>query len=503
MLRNATALFLLTCSTGFGAENEKLQLDHSKAHPQHLTHKRQHTEHIYNFKQAEVHRFIGKVLQKGLTVRNDTDIPLKIKLKAIKDGIPVTTIIKLKENVSFNGDKEAIFYDVKLDPPRTTLFLNIEDIVGGQAVYISSRARPVFPRFIGPYDFSFNFLEEKPKDYELVPFAPQYRQLRPNNLTEEFTLEFERHIHFLVHGQFKQEHFTAQKYISRLNSLYNENNFAILYQDPSFDINTHTLRIPKIIHTIWITNSATPIPLPERYISWLLTSIKNCPVREGYKHWLWVKKKNKLEEMIKTLEKHDVEIHELKELKKDSLDPIIQREYKNNRFGRVSDILRLLILYKHGGVYKDTDYRIDQSLTPLLKLYDFVAAQEPMSYWPCNAFIAAVPEHPIIKKYMELILRNYDERAAPEYITKTSDADGFKTIILTGPAAFANAIMLTEHDRHNRNIVLPYPYIYPTPVGAHPQKRVVKPDEPVPPSAFGVHFWETSWANKDEFKSNG
>ena len=103
-------------------------------------------------------------------------------------------------------------------------------------------------------------------------------------------------------------------------------------------------------------------------------------------------------------------------------------------YAQKSDILRMFILKKYGGVYVDTDITPRSSLDPIIALnYDIVLFHEREIEWEyiTQFFIAAIPNHPAIKTACHMAL---------EAVINTSDIHQ-----KTGPQlwgmAIANAIM--------------------------------------------------------------
>lgn len=74
-------------------------------------------------------------------------------------------------------------------------------------------------------------------------------------------------------------------------------------------------------------------------------------------------------------------------------------------YGKASDYLRLYYLYEHGGIYMDADSKIVKALDGVLDHEMFVCEEENM--FIANGIIGAVPKHPMIKHYMNLIETNF------------------------------------------------------------------------------------------------
>lgn len=102
-----------------------------------------------------------------------------------------------------------------------------------------------------------------------------------------------------------------------------------------------------------------------------------------------------------------------------------------------ADLLRLLLLYKYGGVYNDIGHVY---LKPISK---FISQNESLlvckdqglpglpSYYLHNAIIASVPEHPMIKKAIDVLIENIHIRFY-----------GNNALEPTGPGAFGKAFNL-------------------------------------------------------------
>jgi mannosyltransferase OCH1-like enzyme len=110
----------------------------------------------------------------------------------------------------------------------------------------------------------------------------------------------------------------------------------------------------------------------------------------------------------------------------DDFDTLIPGAYK-------ADLLRLLLLYKYGGVYNDIGHNY---LVPFEKFISneslIVCKDEGLGglppYFLHNAFIASVPEHPMIKKAIDIVIENIRKRFY-----------GNIALDPTGPGAFGKA----------------------------------------------------------------
>ncbi len=94
-----------------------------------------------------------------------------------------------------------------------------------------------------------------------------------------------------------------------------------------------------------------------------------------------------------------------------------------------ADLLRLLLLYRYGGVYSDIGIVYLKPLNTFISNESLVVCRDqgiPLpSYYLYNAFIASIPRHPIIKQIIDVIINNIRSRF---YGTGSLDP--------TGPGAF-------------------------------------------------------------------
>ena len=139
--------------------------------------------------------------------------------------------------------------------------------------------------------------------------------------------------------------------------------------------------IPKIIHQIWIGCKVPEI------ISLYMNDWKKM---NGWDYKLWSDKDLHRENFPKTWY-------------------LIEQILRHERpvYAMISDLMRLEILYKHGGVYLDTTFEKVKNLTPLLDKpgYEFVMSNEvsdPDLELPfiSNSFIASVPGYIVIKRLL-------------------------------------------------------------------------------------------------------
>lgn len=79
----------------------------------------------------------------------------------------------------------------------------------------------------------------------------------------------------------------------------------------------------------------------------------------------------------------------------------VKEAYENKNFAYVSDYARLVILYKHGGVYMDTDVEIIRNLSGLLNSRAFFGF-ENNEFVNTAQMAAAETGHPCLKAMMDI-----------------------------------------------------------------------------------------------------
>lgn len=341
-------------------------------------------------------------------------------------------------------------------------------------------------------------------EFTSKPYTPAELE-NPNQTEKEktFKYQFNGHIQYVDQILARAEGLTLQSIDEHRQKLFTKNNIAKILEQDSEAIDRYENKIPLITHKIWVTSDDKPVSLPNYYLKWFENSIEHNPTSEGWTHFLWIESKEKLPELAQKLANHpNIKIMELKDMPLPLISGNLYKEaIANKQFGKATDILRLEILKQFGGFYLDTDYELFQSLKPYSKVYDMVVAVEPMSAFLCNAFIGACPNHPVVDKGLEMIMRNMNPETTPDYIKNNNDR-GFKTIIETGPAMLTAAFALAGGKNGNVDIAMPPMIIYPTSINEYPNDQVVKPGKTIPAQAIGAHYWETAWM-RAEFGSAG
>lgn len=225
-----------------------------------------------------------------------------------------------------------------------------------------------------------------------------------------------------------------------LKGLYNKNNLSNI-------IPSRTLRIPKIIHQIWLGN-AVPECFKAFMQSWIDRHLK------GWTYMLWTEKE------IATLQMHNKYFYDI-----------------TDNYGIKSDIARLEILYQMGGVYIDSDFECLRPLDILHYTYDFYVGIQPLDskfLQIGTGIIGSRAGHPIIKHSIETIKDDWHEKGA---------------LRKTGSIHVTKSFFIMSDLYENIDIALPVSYFYPLRFHQQlPEKELW-----ITHGAFGVHWWSKSW----------
>lgn len=144
---------------------------------------------------------------------------------------------------------------------------------------------------------------------------------------------------------------------------------------------------------------------------------------------------------------------------------------KANSGAQLSDLLRLDVLHRWGGVYLDGDMRLLKPLDELAARFDFFIASHD-GVVPINALIGATKAHPAIQELIDELLLNEPDWTLPPDRT-------------TGPDIFVRTL---KWDR--RAAMLPRETFYSYgPVETHSRKNHRH--------SYGEHLWEYSWKGLD------
>ncbi len=226
--------------------------------------------------------------------------------------------------------------------------------------------------------------------------------------------------------------------------------------NPSIVQPDHMPRIPKIMHQIWLGSK-----VPEAFEPFMASWIQMHKGPE-WQYILWT------DERIEKLGLYNQEFYD-----------------QTTNYGMKSDIARLEILYRFGGVYLDIDIEALAPLDILHHTYDFYIGLQPIDsgfIQVGNGIFGARPHHPVIQKAIIHIKDNWKIlKGAPQK---------------TGPVHITRMIYLFSKDEAEsglRDIILPALYFYP--LGS--QENTIQYEEWEKQGSLAVHWWAKSWMPKN------
>ncbi len=210
-------------------------------------------------------------------------------------------------------------------------------------------------------------------------------------------------------------------------------------------------RIPKIIHYVWVGENKIP--------------------------------QNTIKEFIGSWKEKNPD-YELKLWNEDNIDfenEYIKNAYKNKKWANVSNLVRLMAVYKYGGFYLDTDIKVIKPLEPLRVnkcFFGFQLIEHPTD-WVNNAVFGAIPGHWFIGKVLKHLESNFNgiesaNHSAPKIITTLLKNEGLK-------------IYSEDVIRVKDISIYPTRFFYPFSWEEKFIKSMIKKD------TYTIHFWEKKW----------
>jgi hypothetical protein len=189
--------------------------------------------------------------------------------------------------------------------------------------------------------------------------------------------------------------------------------FKKIYEQNKQLITAHSadLKIPKVLHFIWLGPKPFPRTSVENIRSWIA---KN----PDWKILFWTDRERPLPHpaMQRML---------VKDFKFSKLE---NRFHSSDNFGEKSDVLRYEILHQQGGVYVDHDVKCLQPFDALNGAFDLYCGLEvpfatslSTSVWPTNNILASAAGHPILTTCLDWLDQNWDQ-IERDYPGKDRDA---------------------------------------------------------------------------------
>lgn len=212
--------------------------------------------------------------------------------------------------------------------------------------------------------------------------------------------------------------------------------------------------IPKKIHYCWFGGNQLPEELQVYIDSWK----KYCP---------------------------DFEIIEWNEENFDVTKYRYSKEaYENKKWAFVSDVVRLDVVYNHGGIYLDTDVEVIRKLDPLLKLDGFIGAEDKYDLNTGLGF-GAVKHHPII-------LENLNEYVDLPLVIN-GKINGITCVELTSR-------VLKRHGYKKANTIETFSNMTVFPVEYFSPMKLSNNKLTITDNTYTIHHFATKWKRRHAFK---
>ena len=205
--------------------------------------------------------------------------------------------------------------------------------------------------------------------------------------------------------------------------------------------------IPKKIHYCWFGGH----PIPEKYTNWMSSWRKYCP---------------------------DYEIIEWNERNYDvSKSTFMLESYKAQKWGFVTDYVRLDVIYNHGGIYLDTDVELIKPLDELL-FQDAFSGVEANNLVASGLGFGAIKGHKMIYE----LLNYYTDKHFDSYNTSAV------------PVATKNIYKKHGYIENGEYQVINGMTIYPEKVlaGKDQYTGIIAPTE----HTFAIHHYDASWCDE-------
>lgn len=179
-----------------------------------------------------------------------------------------------------------------------------------------------------------------------------------------------------------------------------------------------TTGIALTTHRIWLTNANNPSAIPQQHIEHYIKSVNQLNALQcGWKHKFWCWEKSQIADETLTLFTTKgvevVEINTAAYLARFQAMHFVHAAIDHGLYTLAGNILRNNILLFEGGLYMDMGTAILLDPTPLMKKSDIFAhlrkgRTDKTAWWIDHDFIAATPNNPINRLFLERISKLHE-----------------------------------------------------------------------------------------------
>lgn len=207
--------------------------------------------------------------------------------------------------------------------------------------------------------------------------------------------------------------------------------------------------IPKVIHYCWFGKN----PLPPIALKCIESWMKYCP---GYEINRWNE------------DNFDV----------DSIQ-YTKQAYQANKMAFVSDYARFEILYKHGGIYFDTDVELLRPIDDLIFEYGFMGFENLKGVAPGLGFA--------MKKKNSICKQLIDEYKKLSFLNPDGSNNYTTVVTITTDVLLQRGLILNNEKQLIEDI-----YIYPTEYFS--PKNIDTKITNITQNTYSIHHYDGSWA---------
>lgn len=263
------------------------------------------------------------------------------------------------------------------------------------------------------------------------------------NITQEVEVNQNPSYHYINDfiPRMSQEGINYPTLISKL-----ENNFAFKLKTLSHPQHQAALKISSFTQMIYLFKEGASKSLSENNIEKIIRTTDGLnKINNDYQHYFWTNNATNISPKIKALDNLKVIddfseftghklyhiFNELLNEANKALDPV-------PALTQASDILRLMIIQKYGGIYHDVDYEIflHKLFDKLTHEYSLILTQESSNERDvANFLIASAPGHEVINTTIDEVYRNFNN-LAPAYVKYSEDKINL-LVYETGPCALS------------------------------------------------------------------
>lgn len=164
--------------------------------------------------------------------------------------------------------------------------------------------------------------------------------------------------------------------------------------------------------------------------------------------------------------------------------PMIKQAYRQKKWAKVADIVRLQAVAQMGGIYFDTDFRIFKSLESIRNYKCFYAFQEvePSTDWVCNGVFGAEPDHWFVQKALQGLFNMKPRRILPDRPTTY------------GPKHITRLLRSEGLDHYSpQGVTVKDIFIAPVPMFFPFHYTETFTSECITEQTLAAHFWAKSW----------